>query len=569
MLAQDRMDEGLPPDTDMVLGSDEEGEEGEVTTGEKDDTQVQDMEEESSSSSEESEEEDEEEDSDSDDDDEKKRGTPPPPPASVTSADDSKSMPPPPLPPQPPQPLPEPPKASQVIVRDYDPRQDKAKEIRASDQFLVSPITNERIAADKLDQHLKISMLDPRWLETKKKQEKESTSQENVFAGGDSVRSSLKLLAERRTDIFGAGDEETIIGRKIGEEEKKEPEKVTWDGHTASMDAATRAARANISINEQIHQIHKVKGLLPDQEKEKIGPQPKSSGSTNQPPPPPPQKQPPLPPPPKPQPPPPANPPPPPPPQSRPQPPPPPGPPGTQNPMPPPPPGPPRQPAPPGGGNPAMNPMGQMGTPANMAPHQQQMMRMQFSGPMPPMMHPNAGVMMVPRPPVMMARPGFMPGPPMGGFMPQQRPQMPMGAPGGMSGPAMPVGGGGGGGAIEDEDDGGPSAKRARTEESLVSESEWSRRYPGIVKFRILVPEAGDKPEWQLHGQVLQTGFSLAEHVSALKSFVHAQTGVPPGKQKLLKEGMFFKDSLSLAFYNIAPGCLVQMQLKERGGRKK
>lgn len=49
---------------------------------------------------------------------------------------------------------------------------------------------------------------------------------------------------------------------KIGEEDVRKEEKVTWDGHTASMEAATRAARANISIEDQIHQIHKVKGLL-------------------------------------------------------------------------------------------------------------------------------------------------------------------------------------------------------------------------------------------------------------------------------------------------------------------
>lgn len=52
---------------------------------------------------------------------------------------------------------------------------------------------------------------------------------------------------------------------------------VTWDGHTSSVEAATRAARANITLEEQIHQIHKVKGLLPDEEKEKIGPKPVGS----------------------------------------------------------------------------------------------------------------------------------------------------------------------------------------------------------------------------------------------------------------------------------------------------
>jgi splicing factor 3A subunit 1 len=47
---------------------------------------------------------------------------------------------------------------------------------------------------------------------------------------------------------------------------------VIWDGHTASAEAAVKAAKANISIEEQIQHIHKLKGLLPDEEKDKIGP---------------------------------------------------------------------------------------------------------------------------------------------------------------------------------------------------------------------------------------------------------------------------------------------------------
>ncbi|KOB76764.1 putative spliceosome associated protein [Operophtera brumata] len=64
-------------------------------------------------------------------------------------------------------------------------------------------------------------------------------------------------LAERRTDIFGVGDEETAIGKKIGEEERRRDERVTWDGHTSSVEAATRAARAHITLEDQIQQIHK------------------------------------------------------------------------------------------------------------------------------------------------------------------------------------------------------------------------------------------------------------------------------------------------------------------------
>lgn len=36
----------------------------------------------------------------------------------------------------------------------------------------------------------------------------------------------MKQLAERRTDIFGVGVEETAIGKKIGEEETRKDDKV-------------------------------------------------------------------------------------------------------------------------------------------------------------------------------------------------------------------------------------------------------------------------------------------------------------------------------------------------------
>lgn len=34
-------------------------------------------------------------------------------------------------------------------------------------------------------------------------------------------------------------------------------------------------------------------------------------------------------------------------------------------------------------------------------------------------------------------------------------------------------------------------------------------------------------------------------------------------------QGMFLKDTNSLAFYNVPPGAVIQLQIKERGGRKK
>lgn len=127
-----------------------------------------------------------------------------------------------------------------------------------------------------------------------------------MTVSGLDIESSLKQLAERRTDIFGV--EETAIGKKIGEEEIQKPEEkvrfrwnlvpsgpqtpargvgsrssvrlwfcfplqVTWDGHSGSMARTQQAAQANITLQEQIEAIHKAKGLVPeDDTKEKIGP---------------------------------------------------------------------------------------------------------------------------------------------------------------------------------------------------------------------------------------------------------------------------------------------------------
>ena len=53
-----------------------------------------------------------------------------------------------------------------------------------------------------------------------------------------------------------------VVLLQLGEEEKQQKEKVTWDGHTASMEKVTQKARENISIEQQIAVIHKTKGLV-------------------------------------------------------------------------------------------------------------------------------------------------------------------------------------------------------------------------------------------------------------------------------------------------------------------
>ncbi|KAK3603715.1 hypothetical protein CHS0354_023328 [Potamilus streckersoni] len=505
ILAQERFDKHGKDDLDEmeVESGDSEEEEEEVeeepkkeappaapSTRPSDNITVQDMEEGSSSSSEEEEEEEEKE--------VQQLVKPPAPP------------PPPPPPKEIPQP-PLPPPDQVIIKKDYNP---KARTVPAEgnpDQYLISPITGEKIPADKVQQHMKIGLLDPKWIEERNRAIMEKREQEEVYAPGSAIESSLKQLAERRTDIFGIGTEETQIGKKIGEEDERKKEKVVWDGHTASMEKVTQKARENISIEEQIAVIHKAKGLLPDEEKEKIGPtMPKT---TPAPPPKPPVITTPI----------------------------------SVPPPPPPKPQPPKQPPP---------PISQMIPPTPLPP---------VEPPRPPMNMQPGIMVMPPRPPM-----------PIMGLPPQPPQMMPMHPPGPPGFPSMMQPPPGPPGPpqprhppppsmLEDE----PPSKKQKTEDQLIPEDVFLRNHKGPVKFRVLIPKMDDKPEWKLHGQTLTFTLPLTDTVSVIKAKLNEAIGMPAGKQKLQYDGLFIKDSNSLAFYNFVNGTAVSLQLKERGGRKK
>ncbi|CAH0553305.1 unnamed protein product [Brassicogethes aeneus] len=462
LLIQERIEEG--EDIEMQLESDDEEsapptDEGlshmqDRTHGRKgrDDNRVQDMEEDSS--------------------DEDSRGPSKPSQPSIQ----------PPMPPIP----------DKVVVKKYDPKQAvKVTRPTVGDDFLVSPITGEKIPASKVQEHMRIGLLDPRWVEQRDKQVMDKMNQETVYAAGSAIDASLKLLAERRTDIFGVGDEETAIGKKIGEEDVRKDERVTWDGHTSSVEAATRAARANITLEEQIHQIHKVKGLLPDEEKEKIGPKNVMGQSKN------------------------------------------------------------------AKGNKGQQMQNQQKPPQMPPMPTQPTIQLQVAPQ--PIIAPQPQIMMMPAPPMAQMRPPplmMAAPPPMGGFVTQLPPQMapPMNMP--HKHPNE--------GPLEEE----PSNKKMRNEDSLVPEEVFLARNPSPVSIKVAIPVIPDKPEWKLTGQMVSYTLPLSESVSNLKVKIQEETNMAPAKQKLFFDGMFFKDSNTLAYYNITQGAVIQLQVKTRGGKK-
>ncbi|XP_077416679.1 splicing factor 3A subunit 1 [Vanacampus margaritifer] len=422
-------------------------------------------------------------------------------------------------PPSNPMPPPLPPTPDQVIIRkDYDPKASKAPApVVTSGEYLISPITGEKIPASKIPEHMRIGLLDPRWLEQRDRSIRDRQTEDEVYAPGMDIDSSLKQLAERRTDIFGV--EETAIGKKIGEEEIQKPEeKVTWDGHSGSMARTQQAAQANITLQEQIEAIHKAKGLVgEDDNKEKIGPSKPSDGH----------HMPPMP---------------------------------SSAPILPKPSMPISMPRPPTNLGPSVRTTLLSAVPVIPRPPMSPVVRLapgQVLTSMPPMipgprinvvpMPPTAPHMMAPRPPPMVVPATFVPAPPV-----PQPPNVP--AP--PSHPPPPH---------DDE----PMNKKMKTEDNLIPEDEFIRRHKGPVAVKVQVPNMLDKTEWKLSGQVLNFTVPLSDQVSVIKMKIHEATGMPAGKQKLQYEGIFIKDSNSLAYYNMNTGSIIHLGLKERGGRKK
>ena len=53
-----------------------------------------------------------------------------------------------------------------------------------AEQYLVSPMTGEKLPASKVAEHMRIGLLDPRWVEERDKQITKVATEDQVFAPG-------------------------------------------------------------------------------------------------------------------------------------------------------------------------------------------------------------------------------------------------------------------------------------------------------------------------------------------------------------------------------------------------
>ncbi|XP_020588058.1 probable splicing factor 3A subunit 1 [Phalaenopsis equestris] len=416
------------------------------------------------------------------------------------------------------------PDAPMRIVKNWKRPEERIPAERDPTKFMISPITGELIPISEMAEHMRISLIDPKYKEQKERMM--AKIRETTLAADDEISRNIVGLARTRPDIFGTTEEEVSNAVKAEIEKKKDeqPKQVIWDGHTGSIGRTANQALSQSLSNEEITDSNNNDGRnLP-------GPAPPPKPGT---------------------------------PLIRPLPP----PPGLALNLPrfppnvsaysaptnaPPPPRPPVSVLP--SMRPPLPPMPVTSTQQSLVMNR------------PPMLQPisvNPPNIPVPPPPGSQFNPlgvprHFAP-------MPIPPPNMPMVPPPplplGMPPPPPPEEAPP---PLPDE----PEPKRARMDDTtLIPEEQFLAQHPGSARISVSVPNVD---EGSFKGQILEIIVqSLSETVGNFKEKIAGEIQLPANKQKLSGRAGFLKDNLTLAYYNIVPGETLTLALRERGGRKR
>ncbi|KAL5140032.1 putative splicing factor 3A subunit 1 [Glycine soja] len=410
------------------------------------------------------------------------------------------------------------------IVKNWKRPEERISAERDSTKFVVSPITGELIPISEMSEHMRISLIDPKYKEQKERMF--AKIRETTLAADDEISRNIVGLARTRPDIFGTTEEEVsnAVKAEIEKINDEQPKQVIWDGHTGSIGrTANQAMSQTIGSEDQNDAFNnEAKNLLGP-----AAPPPRPGMPSIRPLPPPPGL--------------------------------------ALNlprvpvqysvphsgalPMPPPRPMMPSiRPAPP--------------PPMSMNSGQQSVMAGQ-PHPMHPSIHMNNQGIPIPPPPGSQFTPVPVPRPfvPLSvppSVMPMMHPPpLPQGVPPPPPPEEAPP-------PLPEE----PEPKRQKLDDSaLIPEDQFLAQHPGPVCICVSVPNVD---EGNLKGQVLEiTVQSLSETVGSLKEKIAGEIQLPANKQKLSGKPGFLKDNMSLAHYNVGGGETLTLTLRERGGRKR
>ncbi|KAG0468981.1 hypothetical protein HPP92_018309 [Vanilla planifolia] len=137
------------------------------------------------------------------------------------------------------------------IVKNWKRPEDRVPADRDPTKFVISPITGELIPISEMAEHMRISLIDPKYKEQKERMM--AKIRETTLAADDEISRNIVGLARTRPDIFGTTEEEVSNAVKAEIEKKKDeqPKQVIWDGHTGSIGRTANQALSQNATNEE------------------------------------------------------------------------------------------------------------------------------------------------------------------------------------------------------------------------------------------------------------------------------------------------------------------------------
>lgn len=136
------------------------------------------------------------------------------------------------------------------IVKNWKRPEERLPAERDPTKYGVSPITGELIPISEMSEHMRISLIDPKYKEQKERMF--AKIRETTLAHDDEISRNIVGLARTRPDIFGTTEEEVSNAVKAEIEKKKDeqPKQVIWDGHTGSIGRTASQALSQSAAGE-------------------------------------------------------------------------------------------------------------------------------------------------------------------------------------------------------------------------------------------------------------------------------------------------------------------------------
>ncbi|GAK62365.1 pre-mRNA splicing factor [Moesziomyces antarcticus] len=138
------------------------------------------------------------------------------------------------------------------VRKDYVPRglASRAKP-SGSAAMTKCPVCGDEVVIDEMAEHVRFELLNPAYREQRQQLEAKKAQQATLQAGADPTY-YLKQLASARTDE----DEQARLQREAEERRlAKEKEKIIWDGHAKSRNAAREMLAKNVGLENEMNRL--------------------------------------------------------------------------------------------------------------------------------------------------------------------------------------------------------------------------------------------------------------------------------------------------------------------------